>query len=372
MRDCAHCVCATLVWDGQAAACSGCGSQILVCANYPGRAGQLTRVRPGQAAKDGFKGPCRNFRAKSRPGVRLTPPEPPDPSVRYIPLTRGKFAIVDAEDYEWLSRYKWYTSGGSELYAKRKMRGKTIFMHREIMQVPQGMVVDHINRNRWDNRRSNLRVCTQGQNTRNRRSFGGKSRFKGVHWHAQTRKWVAAICLNRKKTYIGQFRDEREAALAYDRKAAELFGPFAYLNFPDELRSVYLSSRIGARSHASGRIRLLKSKIRSTKFDLSDESETSPNERSPKLETKPGLSLPNDSNGQNPKLKTASCPATAFRSLGHFDFGTVSNFRNGTGQQASACDGVVGLRISCLPWYMATGPPTDGRDAWKWVSLTSS
>jgi hypothetical protein len=344
MRDCAHCVCATMVWDGQAGGCSGCGSQILVCANYPGRPGQLTRVRSGQPTEPGFEGPCRNFRAKPKPAVRRTPPEPPDPSVRYIPLTKGKFAIVDAEDYEWLSRYKWHAMGGSNPYACRKKNGRTILMHRMILKPPPGMVVDHINGNGLDNRKCNLRICTHAQNMRNRPAVGGTSTFKGVRWDTKSHKWLATICLNYRCICIGYFDDEIEAARAYDRKAAELFGPFAYLNFPDDLRIVCLSGRVGVRSHACGQLTVVKSEIRSSKSDSSDESDLSD-----ESETKP--------NAPNPKLKTAPGLMGAFRLLGHFDFGIVSNF---------------GFRASCLPPYMATGPPRNGRDAWKGMSLTSS
>jgi len=94
-----------------------------------------------------------------------------------IPLTQGKFAIVDIEDYEWLSEHKWFakkTKSASEpngqYYAARSQRTKksnavkTIYMHREIMNCPDGKEVDHANNNKLDNRRENLRVCTKQEN----------------------------------------------------------------------------------------------------------------------------------------------------------------------------------------------------------------
>jgi len=96
----------------------------------------------------------------------------------------------------------------------------------------KGMVVDHLDGNSLNNRKSNLRVCTVSQNHQNRRWTYGSSRYKGVWWNKKMKKWVAGITLKRKYIFIGHFADEVAAAKAYDRKAAELFGEFAYLNFP--------------------------------------------------------------------------------------------------------------------------------------------
>ncbi len=102
-----------------------------------------------------------------------------------IPLTQGKFAIVDAEDYDWLIRYKWHACKcKNTYYASRVRGGKTIKMHREIMRAPKGLVCDHINHNGLDNRKRNLRLCTNAQNCYNQRaSATGTSKYKGVSWH---------------------------------------------------------------------------------------------------------------------------------------------------------------------------------------------
>lgn len=154
---------------------------------------------------------------------------------RLILLTQGKFAIVDAEDYKQLSRYKWQAERGqSTFYAKRKSNYKSIKMHRAFLQPPEHLVCDHQNHNGLDNRRSNLRVCTQAQNQRNRRPRrDSTSKYKGVSWSIRARKWRAGIKANGHSTSLGSFDDEMEAALAYDRNAVELFGEFAYLNFPE-------------------------------------------------------------------------------------------------------------------------------------------
>jgi HNH endonuclease len=196
-----------------------------MCANHTETPGQW-RPAPGR--------PCRNYRAKPR---RVEPPEPPNDKIRYIPLTRGLHAIVDADDHEWLSQYKWYagrpTSAG-KIYARRNRRGGgIILMHRQIMDAPKGMVVDHINGNSLDNRRCNLRLCTQTENIQNsRQRTDAKSRFKGVY--PKDDKWYARVSHRGKVYYLGTFDDDVEAAKARDRKASELYGPYAWLNFPPE------------------------------------------------------------------------------------------------------------------------------------------
>ncbi len=90
---------------------------------------------------------------------------------RLIPLTQDQFAIVDAEDYGWLSRYKWFAVKNREtFYAQRFGDGTIVGMHREIMRTPKGMVCDHKNHNGLDNRKSNLRLCTSAQNRYNTRA----------------------------------------------------------------------------------------------------------------------------------------------------------------------------------------------------------
>ena len=151
-----------------------------------------------------------------------------------IPLTQGKFAIVDAEDYERLSEHKWYAKKvkGGRFYAARNAGGKVIKMHREILDVPPGMVCDHKNHDTLDNRKSNVRICTPAQNNYNRLpQAAGTSRYKGVHWHKNHQKWQARIGHNGKHIHIGYYDYEADAAIAYDDMAIELFGEFACLNF---------------------------------------------------------------------------------------------------------------------------------------------
>jgi hypothetical protein len=106
-------------------------------------------------------------------------------------------------------------------------------MHRQIANPPDGKEVDHINGVTLDNRRENLRVCSHSQNMHNRRlrQKNNKSGYKGVHWLARTKRWVAEIRVNGKSRHLGYFTEKTDAARAYDTAAAECFGEFAHLNF---------------------------------------------------------------------------------------------------------------------------------------------
>jgi hypothetical protein len=158
---------------------------------------------------------------------------------RKIPLTQGKYAIVDPEDYKEFAKYKWYAKGcGRRFYAERwdssGIKGKDVSMHQAIMGAAEGKVIDHINHNGLDNRKANLRFATAQQNTWNKRKKRGNSssRYKGVSQAKGQKKWRAEIHCNGRKIHLGYFDDEKAAAMAYDAKAKELFGEYAVLNLP--------------------------------------------------------------------------------------------------------------------------------------------
>lgn len=143
-------------------------------------------------------------------------------------------AIVDDDDFEWLSKYKWfYTDSG---YACTNMpRKQTNLMHRMILclQPKDGFVTDHINRKRDDNRKCNIRKCTQTENTRNNSNIrGGTSKYKGVK-RTSSGSWQAVIKVNYQIIVGGSFKDEILAAKRYDQLAREKHGEFASLNFPE-------------------------------------------------------------------------------------------------------------------------------------------
>lgn len=153
--------------------------------------------------------------------------------MKRISLTKNRFALVDDEDFDWLSQFNWYVGGGGRwIYAYRWVAGKNEAMHRIIMKAPRHMEVDHINGIGFDNRKSNLRLCTHSQNVRNRikKDETTTSCYKGVHWDSNRKKWRAAIKFNKVTTHLGDFDDEVDAARAYNDKAQELFREFARLN----------------------------------------------------------------------------------------------------------------------------------------------
>jgi hypothetical protein len=155
-----------------------------------------------------------------------------------IPLTQGRFAKVDPADYVWLSQFRWCCKVGPDrCYAVRTVqihgRSKRIFMHRQIMNTPPGLVCDHENHDGLDNRRKNCRNCTTAQNNANRRKNPrATSQYLGVSRDNRRNKWTAHIKKNGKQHTLGQFDAEESAAQAYDRAAVILHGPFAALNSP--------------------------------------------------------------------------------------------------------------------------------------------
>jgi len=167
---------------------------------------------------------------------------------RKIPLTQGKFAIVDPEDYARLVKYKWRvcrTKGKNVTYAERSIRlpnGKysRILMHREVLslskgqliETSEGYVIDHINGLGLDNRRANLRLATIAQNAWNSKKRNSRCGYKGVWFARDKGLWRAAIVCNRRRIHLGYFRDKRDAARAYDTAARTHFGEYAVLNFP--------------------------------------------------------------------------------------------------------------------------------------------
>lgn len=156
--------------------------------------------------------------------------------MKTIPLTHGLEAIVDDEDYEELSKFKWYAVGhtGQEYAARYGGHDSPqhIRMHRVLIRAPDGMQVDHINGNRLDNRKENLRLASQAQNSRNRGKFAipTYSRYKGVSYHKRDHVWQAEIKVDGKAIYLGSFTTEREAALAYNIAARQYHGNYAKLN----------------------------------------------------------------------------------------------------------------------------------------------
>jgi len=153
-----------------------------------------------------------------------------------IQLTQNKICLVDEEDYNWLSKYKWYAhKEGSNWYVTGREIGnkKIIRMHRLILNPPNDMQIDHIDGDGLNNQKNNLRICTLQQNRMNQRPRPGNSKYKGVYCIKKNNipfRWHSHLNINNKRINIGYFKTENEAALAYNKKAIEVFREFAKLN----------------------------------------------------------------------------------------------------------------------------------------------
>jgi AP2 domain len=158
--------------------------------------------------------------------------------MKLIPLTQGKFALVDDEDYDYLMQWKWQarkSTYSDTWYALSHERGshKSILMHRIILRAPNGVRVDHRDRIGLNNQRLNLRLASSNENARNTgmRSHN-KSGFKGVSWDKRKGKFQAQIRVNGKTISLGYFHADciLDAARAYNEAAIRLHGEFAYQN----------------------------------------------------------------------------------------------------------------------------------------------
>ena len=164
-----------------------------------------------------------------------------DSNMKYIPLTKGQFAIVDDDDYDYLMQWKWqaqkgrhtwYAVRGNSFGTKGKRQQSTVYMHRVILHCPKTYQVDHINHNGLDNRKRNIRICSSGDNNRNRiPQTNCTSAYKGVSWAGK--KWRCMLWHKKKHLHVGYYASEVEAAKAYDKNARELFGEFVYCNFKE-------------------------------------------------------------------------------------------------------------------------------------------
>lgn len=143
-------------------------------------------------------------------------------------LTRGKYTTVDNQDYDWLSQWKWYYNNVGYAYRSATNPKRSICMHKIIHPSEKPLVSDHINGNRLDNRRSNLRTCTRAQNSQNSFNKTNPSGYKGIYRHYK--RWRARIGLNNKYINLGLYDTPLEAALAYDEAALIYYKEFACTN----------------------------------------------------------------------------------------------------------------------------------------------
>lgn len=154
--------------------------------------------------------------------------------MKQINLTQGEVAIVDDDDYDRLSKYKWRLQKNHN--CKYAMSGKypqTLYMHHLILCAVPGKIIDHVDNNGLNNQKLNLRYCTHAQNMRNRSKYTiSSSRYKGVSLVKSTHKWEASIRLDGKKLHLGQYESEEEASVVYDDASRKLHGQFSKTNNP--------------------------------------------------------------------------------------------------------------------------------------------
>jgi hypothetical protein len=137
----------------------------------------------------------------------------------------NKYAIVDDEDFEHLNKFHWFLSNRG--YAYRSSGGKSLLMHKEVLVCDEGKVVDHINGDKLDNRRSNLRQATHAENMRNRKmQVNNKSGFRGVHQKKKDGLWYAQIKVNGIQKFLGSFKNPLDASVAYEKESQKEYGEF--------------------------------------------------------------------------------------------------------------------------------------------------
>lgn len=156
--------------------------------------------------------------------------------VKKIPVgIHGKRAIVDDEDYEWLKQWHWSINAYGYAYhldySNGKHNSKFFLMHRLILNAPKGKQVDHIDGNRLNNTRGNIRIATRKQNLLNRgKTIKNKSGFKGVYWDSRQKRWNANLNYNGKSIYLGCSKHVLEAAYIVNKAISKHHKKFAHLN----------------------------------------------------------------------------------------------------------------------------------------------
>ena len=150
--------------------------------------------------------------------------------MKFIPLTKNQFALVDDESFDYLNQWKWKldSKGYAVRQTSRKLPPrKNIYMHREIVKTPEGMFTDHKNFNRLDNRKENLRICTKRQNQIHQFNSRNKTGYRGISWNERDKAWVVQISTELGIVKRKQVKDKELAIQIYKELSKEYYGEFA-------------------------------------------------------------------------------------------------------------------------------------------------
>lgn len=146
-----------------------------------------------------------------------------------IEIAPGQSVLIDDDQYEEIAAHRWRAQKGKHTHYAAMNGG--VLMHRLIMRATKGDIVDHVNGDGLDNRKENLRLCSNAENMMNARKIAGRSsRFKGVSWNKDRSQWYSTIEKDGKRKFLGGYKDEAVAAKQYDNAALRMFGSYAKTN----------------------------------------------------------------------------------------------------------------------------------------------
>lgn len=148
---------------------------------------------------------------------------------KHLPLSKGRYALVDDSDFDTLAQYAWHITGAGYAAGFVRVNGTRlrVYLHRYLLDAQPGQIVDHIDGDPLNNTRANLRLVTRAQNQWNRKAQLNASGYKGVSWHRLNQKYYARIQVHNRRHFLGYFETAEEAAEAYDAAAQQLYGEHA-------------------------------------------------------------------------------------------------------------------------------------------------
>lgn len=156
--------------------------------------------------------------------------------MKTIVLSRGQVTFVDDEDFEYLTQWRWYmnTYGYATRCYMTEGKIKRLYLHRVVTEAPKGIFTDHIDGDRLNNQKGNLRLVNQKENSQNRKKgINNRSGYIGVSWDNYNKRWKAQGMFEGKQKFLGNFKDPVSAAKCRDEFVKTVYGSYAKLNFPN-------------------------------------------------------------------------------------------------------------------------------------------